>query len=157
MKAVIVDGTPGTGKTVVAKKIARLIHGVYVDANKLVKEKKLYVGYDKKFDSYIVDEKKFVRFFVDLIQRSKKRLVIDSHLSHLIPKKYVQLCIITTCNLKTLRQRLEKRKWKHVKIQENIDSEILEVCLQEARERKHQIKIIDTTKGLKKKDLHFSL
>ncbi len=58
MKAVIVSGTPGTGKTKVAKKIAREINGKYVDVNKVVQKYKLSEGYDRKRKTKIVDVKK---------------------------------------------------------------------------------------------------
>lgn len=82
-----------------------------------------------------------------------KDVVIDSHLSHYLDKKYVDLCVVVKCNVMVLEKRLKKRGYSSLKIQENLDAEIFEVCLNEARENGHKVKIIDTSKGLKKKDL----
>jgi len=82
----------------------------------------------------------------------KKGMIIDSHLSHYLPKKYVDLCIITKCSdLKKLEKRLKKRKYSKVKVEENIECEIFDICLNEALERRHKVKIIDTCKKSKKK------
>lgn len=145
---IIISGTPGTGKTEVAKLIAKKKKLKYIDVNKLIKENKLYEKYDKKLKTYIVNPKKLNSFLIKLIKK-EKNLVIDSHLAHYLPKKYVDLCIITKCDLKILKKRLEKRKYSKEKIRENLDSEIFDVCLREAEEIGHKIKVVDTTKGLK--------
>ena len=74
-------------------------------------------------------------------------LVIDSHLSHYLPKKYVDFCIITKCDIKELNRRLKKKKFHKEKINENIQAEIFNICHEEALKRKHKIIIVDTTKG----------
>ncbi len=150
VKAIIITGTPGSGKTTIAKKLAKELKAEYVDVNKLVKEFKLIDGYDKKRKCKIVDVKKLVKVLVKLVRNSKKRLVIDSHLSHFLDKRYVEVCIVTKCNLKTLKKRLIKRKYSFKKVRENLDAEIFDVCLNEAIEIGHKIKVIDTSKKIKK-------
>ena len=145
MKTIIVSGTPGTGKTELAKVLAKKINYKYIDVNKLIKENNLSDGYDKKKECEIIDTKKLAKFLVDFIKNSGENLVIDSHLAHYIPEKYVDLCIITKCNLKELNKRLKKRKYSKEKVRENLDSEIFDICLNEAIEKGHTILIFDTT------------
>lgn len=85
--------------------------------------------------------------------KAPKVLVIDSHLAHHLPKKSVNLCIVTTADLKTIQNRLEKRGYSRVKIRENLDAEIFQVCLNEAKEMGHRPIILDSTNGFKKLDL----
>lgn len=146
MKAIIVSGTPGTGKTTVAKKLAKKIKGQYVDVNKVIKKYKLAEGYDTKRKSRIVDVSKLKKVLIRMIMESKKTLVIDSHLSHYIQKEYANMCIICKCDIKELRKRLRRRGYGKKKIEENIEAEIMEVCLNEAKEEGHKIKIVDTSK-----------
>jgi len=145
---IIVSGTPGTGKTILAKRLAKSIKYIHLDLKKLISKNKLKESYDKKRKCYIIDIKKMNKILIEKIKKSKN-MVIDSHLSHYLPKKYVDLCIITKCNLKILEKRLKKRKYNEDKIRENLDCEIFDVCLNEAREAGHKILVIDTTKGIK--------
>lgn len=146
MKAIIITGTPGTGKTIIAKKIAKEKNAKYIDVNKIIVKYNLREKYDRKRRTWVVDVNKLNKILIDLINKNKKRLVIDSHLSHYLPKKYVGLCIVTKCDLKVLKKRLEKRGYIKSKIRENMDAEIFDVCLNEAKEFGHKVKVIDTTK-----------
>jgi len=143
---IIVSGTPGTGKTRVAKALAKSLKHKYVDVRKLIRERKLSQGYDKKRRCEIIDPKALNKILIKLIEENKKR-VIDSHLSHYLPKRYVNCCIVTTCGLKELRARLKRRGYSKEKIRENLDSEIFEVCKTEAKEKGHRVIAVDTTKG----------
>ena len=197
MKVIAVTGVPGTGKTTIAKKLAKRLKYHYLDVNKLVSEHKLSEGYDRERTTKIVDIKKLNRFLIreigffkkinvnningsallsrqTVIKQLKnktlnknipfknklnknikktnktkifKGLIIDSHLSHYLPKKYVDLVIVAKCDIKELNKRLKKRKYLKNKIQENIQAEIFDVCHNEASERKHNILKIDTSKG----------
>lgn len=150
MKTIIITGSVGTGKTTLAKKFSKKTNYKYLDVNKIVKENKLNEKYDKKRRCYVIDTNKLNKLLIKLIKDSKESLVIDSHLSHYLPKKYVDLCIVTKCSLKTLEKRLKKRKYNKKKIRENLDCEIFDVCLNEAKENKHKTMIINTSKGIKK-------
>ncbi len=140
---IIVTGTPCTGKTEVSKKISKYYCHKYVDVAQLIKEEKLEEDYDKKLDTKIINTTKLNKELIKIIKK-EKNLVIDSHLSHYLPKEYVDLCIVTKCDLKKLRKRLEKRGYKKEKVKENMQAEILDVCLVEAKEKGHKIKLINT-------------
>jgi len=147
MKTIIITGSVGTGKTTLAKKLSKKLNYKYIDVSKLIKENNLSSGYDKKRKCEIIDTKKLNKFLVNLIKKSKKRLIIDSHLSHYLPKKYVNLCIVTKADLKELSKRLKKRKYSKNKIKENIECEIFDICLNEAKEL-HKVIVINTTKPI---------
>lgn len=149
MKVIIVSGSVGTGKTSLAKLISKQTKAEYVDVNKLIKENKLYSKYNKKFDTFEVDVDNLVKFLIKVIKNSKKSLVLDSHLIHYLPASKVDLCFITKCNLKILKKRLEKRNYSKLKVRENLDAEIFDVCVMEALVNKHKIVVVDTSKGLK--------
>lgn len=159
MKTIIVTGTPATGKTTLAKKLCKSLNYYYLDLNTFAK-RYAKIGFDYERDSTIIDEdelikilkkiitavkeKKILKNYIDLVNIIKKKdgLVLDGHLSHYLPKKYVDLCFVTKCELKELEQRLIKRKYSPEKIRENLDSEIFDICYNEALEKKHIIFIV---------------
>ncbi len=140
---VIVSGTPATGKTVFAKKLAKEKKLKYVDVNQLVKEHKLSEGYDKEKETELIDVEKLNKVLISIIKK-QDNLVIDSHLSHYLPKKYVDKCCITKCELKELKKRLEKRGYSKEKVRENLDAEIFDTCRIEALEARHDVEVINT-------------
>ena len=148
MKVIIVTGCVATGKTTLSKKIAARLKFHYIDVNELIKEHNLAEGYDKKREASIIDTKKLNKILINIISNLKESLVIDSHLSHYMDKKYVDLCIVTKCNLKELKKRLEKRNYSKEKIRENLDADIFDVCLNEAKEEGHNVLVVETDKKM---------
>jgi len=142
---IVVTGTPCTGKTELAKALAKKLEYLYMDVNKVIDGHKLIESYDTKRQASVVDEKKLAKILIDHIKKGKN-IVIDSHLAHYIPKRYVDWCIVTKCDLQTLKKRMEQRKYSLEKIRENLDAEIFDVCLVEAADLGHRIIVLDTTK-----------
>ncbi len=149
---ICVSGTPGTGKTTLSKAICEKFGLKYVDLNEVLK-RKASLGYDEERDSYIIDEEKINKEAEKLIRKAEERrgkgVVFDSHLSHFISPKNVDLCIICTCELKELRERLKRRGYKERKIRENLEAEIFQVCEDEAKEIGHHVKRVDCSKGVR--------
>lgn len=158
MKSVIVTGSVGTGKTTLSRKLADRVKYRYIDGNGVILEYGLPEGYDSRRKSKIVDTNKLNRALIREISLAKSNgkangLIIDSHLSHYLPKKYADLCIVTKCSLKILGRRLKKRRYGSGKIRENLDAEIFDVCLNEAKDNRHKILVIDTSKGINNKTI----
>lgn len=164
MPVIIISGSVCTGKTMLAKALVKKLNELYIknkktnktklnykyiDVNDVIKKYKLAEGYDRKYHSKIIDEKKLSKVLAHLIELNKTcfGMVIDSHLSHYLPKKYVNLCIITKCNLKVLKKRLTERYPKlPAKVKINLDTEIFDTCYVEAMEAGHNLLVVDTTK-----------
>jgi adenylate kinase len=147
MKVMLVTGTPGTGKTTVAKKFAKKYKAEYINVNKIIKDNKLRESYDRIRKSYVVDIKKLNKVLMKIIaqaKREKKSIIIDSHLSHYLPAKSVDVCYVIKTSLNKLKNRLQKRRYSKSKIQENMQCEIFDICLMEAKEAGHTVKIITT-------------
>jgi adenylate kinase len=144
VRVIIVTGSVCSGKTTLAKKLAKKYKAKYLDVNKVIEEYKLSEGYDKKRRCKVIDTGKLNKALIKIIKSSKESLVIDSHLSHYLPSKYVDICIITKCSIKKLRNRLKKRGYSKSKVEENVDAELFDVCLNEAKESGHKTKVVHT-------------
>ncbi|MBI2580891.1 adenylate kinase family protein [Candidatus Woesearchaeota archaeon] len=151
----LVTGTPGTGKTWLAKKLSLLLDYAYFNVGLFVKKAHLYSSYDRKRHTYVVDEAKLARRLIRVREAlksasrapktAKKGIIFDSHMSHYLPSKCSDLCIVTSCSLKTLQQRLRRKGYGQAKVRENLDAEIFDTCLAEAQENGHKILKFDTT------------
>jgi len=141
---VVLTGTPGTGKTTAAKMVAKRLGMTHLDLNAAIKNEQLYSGYDKKRDSYIADIKK-VSEFVAVFERKNKNVLIDGHIAHLLPDKFVDSVIVLRCEPGALKKRLTKRRWNSTKVNENAEAELIGIIAYEARENHKKVFEIDTT------------
>lgn len=137
---VSITGTPGTGKTEVARILAEYLQWRFVDLNELAKKKDLLKGYDKKRKCDIVDLRGLGREVKALAE--KESLVIESHYAHDMP---CDMVFVLRASPNELRHRLEKKGWDKEKIEENVMCEIMDVCFQEALEKGRKAVNIDTT------------
>lgn len=148
-KLIAITGSPGVGKSTLAKFLVKKLKLERLDLHHYYRH--ISVSYNRSKQSYDVDYRKFEKLVKEKLGASKKGLVIDSHISHLLPPKLVDLCIVLICSdLKKLEKRLKARKYSKKKIRENLDAEIFQVCLLEAKEKEHKIVVFDTAKGTDK-------
>ncbi|KAF3760216.1 P-loop containing nucleoside triphosphate hydrolase protein [Cryphonectria parasitica EP155] len=130
---IIITGTPGTGKTthceVLAEKCPELKH---LSVNQVVKERECHEGWDEEYQSWLVDEDKLLDAIEDECKAGGR--IIDWHACDLFPKSWIDLVVVLRVDSAAHYDRLAARNYPEVKLQENIDSEIMEVLLQEARD-----------------------
>eukprot|EP01059_Diplonema_ambulator_P028025 TRINITY_DN46732_c0_g1_i1.p1 TRINITY_DN46732_c0_g1~~TRINITY_DN46732_c0_g1_i1.p1 ORF type:complete len:189 (+),score=33.80 TRINITY_DN46732_c0_g1_i1:39-569(+) len=129
---VLITGTPGTGKTTLAKVVAEVTGLVHINVGEVVKENGFIEGKDTEFDSLIPDEDALLDFLEDTMVEGGK--VVDYHSSELFPERWFQLVIVLRCDTPVLFDRLVARGYSDKKRQENMDCEIIGVCLEEALE-----------------------
>lgn len=142
MTIVAVTGVPGTGKSEVAKLLAKRLGWKMVELNRLAERKNLYCGIDKKRGCKIVD---IGKLSLEL-KKVSGNLVIESHYAHELG---CDLVVVLRTGPKALRKRLEKRGWPEEKIEENLEAEIMGICKQEVWESGKKVIEVDTTgKGL---------
>ncbi len=147
-KVIALTGTPGTGKSSIARILKKKGFAV-IDLNYEVRRRKLYSAYDRKRKTYVADMKKVGKFIKNILKTEKyrdKQIIIDSHLSHLLPASIIDAVIVLRCSPEALEKRLEKRGWNREKIRENIEAEIIGLIEYEARKKHRKVFMIDTTK-----------
>ncbi|MEK6967664.1 MAG: AAA family ATPase [Nanoarchaeota archaeon] len=144
---IAVTGTPGAGKTVLARKLSLLLKATYIDLNKIALIGGLKHGFDASRQAAIINEKGLFKALKPLLM-PKRMYLADSHLSHYLSSSKVSLCIVARCDLKTLQSRLKKRGYGPKKIEENLEAEAIGVCLGEAKEFGHNVVEVDCSKSL---------
>ncbi len=142
---IAVSGTPGTGKSVFSKILAKKIGAKLLDLKALVEKSKIYTldGDGTK----VVDVPKLRKEFTGQIRTSSGTIVVEGLLAHLLPKRHVTHVVILRTRPQVLEQRLRVRKYSEKKIRENVDAEALDIILWEAVEAHGLEKVheIDTT------------
>lgn len=128
-KAIIVTGTPGTGKTTLTKLLMDKGYST-IDVGSRIKEEKLYDFYDNKMQSFVIDDDKLNNYLINIIENNTNinKLIIEGHVVRL-PPQFVSHCIVLRCSIRNLRQRLVERNYSESKIDENVEAEIMEVIL----------------------------
>ncbi|MFH0711497.1 MAG: adenylate kinase family protein [Candidatus Aenigmatarchaeota archaeon] len=141
MTIVSITGVGGTGKTVVAKLLAKELKWKFVKLDNLAKRKKLFLYYDEGRKSQVIDMKKLKKEFIREMEKYDN-LVTESLYSHFFPS---DILIILRCNPKVLEKRLRTKYSWPTKIKENVEAEMISLITQEAMERKKRVYEIDTT------------
>ncbi len=128
MAAILIGGTPGTGKTMVSKVLGSRLSVDVVSLGDLADESGCISAKDKMRDTGIIDEDCLVDALVELVEPKGKRLIIEGHYIDLVPSSAVQWVFILRTHPETLRGRLAERNYKDEKVKENVEAEVLGVC-----------------------------
>ena len=152
---IAITGTPGVGKSTASKLLVKKLNESddaerlwgrqnfeYINITDAVKENKLYSEKDEEMDSYVVDFQKLNDYIDNIIKSKSKNLIVDGHISHLLDVNYI---VVLRCNPEIILKRLEERNYHKNKIKENVEAEILDVCLVGALENSDNVYELDTT------------
>jgi len=134
---IVITGTPGTGKTIVADLLGKALKKRVVHINDFAKKKKLIIG--KTRGSYVVDLKKLRKTLL------KADGVLESHLLCEFPLPD-SIVFVLRCDPKVLAHRLQKRKYPRQKIRENLEVEALDYCSIKAEKNYKKVYDVDTTR-----------
>lgn len=134
---VALTGTPGTGKTSVAGELAGNGFEV-IDLTEFVKQRGLGEETGNGFEA---DTDAMVEALQEELE-NRSNVIVEGHLAHYFPADY---CVVLRFEPGELRQRLEKRGYSDEKIDENVESEALDIILQEAVEKQENVIEVDTT------------
>uniref|UniRef100_A0A7S2SS55 Adenylate kinase isoenzyme 6 homolog n=1 Tax=Rhizochromulina marina TaxID=1034831 RepID=A0A7S2SS55_9STRA len=129
---VLVTGTPGTGKTATASLIAEKTELQHLEVSELVKREECHEGWDEDRKSHIIDEDKLLDAMEPLMEQGGQ--VVDFHGCDLFPERWFDLILVLRCNNTSLFDRLSERGYSATKVSENVECEIMQVILEEARE-----------------------
>src|SRR3972149_1324192 len=134
---ITISGTPGTGKTTIAKLVAGKLNAQLIDTDFLLKEYKIKTTQDKKRNTKIIDTDKLSRAAISEAKKHQTT-IFEGHLSHYAP---ADITIVLRTEPKELEKRLKKRAWNKEKIRENIEAEAIDAITVECLRRKNVIEL----------------
>ena len=129
-----VTGTPGTGKSTISKHLS----GKVVDIK----------GYMEENNLGTKNENGEIEIGIEKLRKNtpeepqNQHLILEGHLAHFLDLDY---CIVLRCNPEELRERLSKRDYTQTKIEENIESEKMDLILSQAVQNQEKVFEVDTS------------
>ncbi|RDW70243.1 adenylate kinase isoenzyme 6 [Coleophoma crateriformis] len=129
---IIITGTPGVGKTTHCEMLAQNTGLNHLSINQISKEQDIRETYDEELKTWIVDEDKVVDTVMDKLEVGG--CLVDWHACDMFPERLIDLVVVLRVDSTLLYDRLKARDYPEAKLQENLDCEIMEVLLEEARE-----------------------
>ncbi|KAF3318037.1 factor activating pos9 [Orbilia oligospora] len=132
LPTIIITGTPGTGKSTHCELLAEATGLKHLSINQVAKDNNCYETFDEELKSWEVDEDKLLDAIEDDVK--KGGYIIDWHVCDIFPKSWIDLVVVLRTDNTVLFDRLKARDYSDKKLDENIDAEIMQVILEEARE-----------------------
>lgn len=129
---ILITGTPGTGKTTMATALAEATQLRHVNIGDLVREKNLHDGWDEEFDCHIINEDLVCDELEDMMEEGG--VIVDYHGCDFFPERWFDRVVVLQTDNSILYDRLSKRGYSGSKLSNNIECEIFQVLLEEAKE-----------------------
>jgi adenylate kinase len=134
---ILVTGTPCVGKTATAILIAERLGMKHICVGDVIKEHNCYDGRDEELDSAYLDEDKLLDTVEAMFETAAEEgvgIVADFHAAELFPERWFDLILVLRAETNVLFDRLTARGYSEKKRSENMECEIMQVVLEEARE-----------------------
>lgn len=145
---IAVTGSPGVGKTTIARLLSERIGALHIDLSRLAVERGLVEGWDEERETAIVDLEAVRREVRRLLQRYE-RILVEGHYAHDVVPRGSWILVLRRAPWR-LKEELQERGYPAEKVRENVEAELLDICLSEAvethgEERVHEVDTTDRT------------
>lgn len=131
---ILITGTPGTGKTTLCSELANRVADLeWINIAELAKANNCYEAYDEQYDCAILDEEKVMDEMEDRMSEPFGGKIVDYHGCDFFPKRWFDVVFVLRTNTKLLYDRLVHRGYEGKKLEDNVQCEIFQVLLDEAK------------------------
>ncbi|XP_032227776.2 adenylate kinase isoenzyme 6-like [Nematostella vectensis] len=129
---ILITGTPGTGKSTTGVELANRLGFKYINVGQLAKENDLYDGWDAQYECHVLDEDKVIDEMEDNMTDGGN--VVDYHGCEFFPERWFDIVFVLRTNNTILFDRLQQRGYTGKKLTSNVECEIFQTILEEARD-----------------------
>lgn len=130
---ILVSGTPGVGKTTLCKKLCQKVQSLkHVNIGDFAKENNCLEEWDEELECHVLNEDKIIDDLEDIV--ASGGAVIDHHVTDFFPERWFDIVFVLRTDNTVLFDRLKARGYQGKKLENNMDSEIFQTILDEAKE-----------------------
>ncbi|XP_001604028.1 adenylate kinase isoenzyme 6 [Nasonia vitripennis] len=129
---ILVTGTPGVGKSELSRLLAERTGFGWLDVSKLAIEHKCLESFDEEYQCPVLDEDKLLDLMEPMMAEGGK--IVDYHGTDFFPERWFDIVFVLRTNNTILYDRLVARGYSGKKLEDNIDCEIFQTLLIEAKE-----------------------
>jgi len=129
---ILIAGTPGVGKSTLAQQISEETGLEWLDVSQIAKENKCVEGYDSTYGCHVLNEEKILDEIEDRMEEGGK--VVDYHGCDFFPQRWFDIVFVLRTDNTVLYDRLVGRGYSGKKLEDNVQCEIFQTVLDEARE-----------------------
>jgi len=126
-RVIAISGTPGVGKSLVAKHLAEALGAEVIELSEVVLKERLYVGYDSETLSYVIDEPR-VKEYIRTLAMKKGVVIVVGHYSEIVDDDILEKLFVIRLNPLELLERLRRRGWPPAKVLDNVEAELMGAC-----------------------------
>ena len=121
------------GKTEISRSLSSRIHAVHISVGELVKKERLVDRVDEERGTLVADMSKVSKRMFDILNDTEGDVVIEGHyVTDVVPAEEVSSAFVLRRDPAKLMSVMKSRGYSDKKIRENLEAEILDVCLYSA-------------------------
>ncbi|XP_053693309.1 adenylate kinase isoenzyme 6 homolog [Sabethes cyaneus] len=151
---ILVTGTPGVGKSYLSQRLAKKFGFKWQNVSDIVSENGFVEEYDEEFECPVLDEDKLLDYLEPIMQEGGN--VVEYHSSEFFPQRWFDVVYVVRCGTSILYERLQARGYNEHKVRSNMECEIFQIPLDEAKDS-YRSEIIYELQSDKDSDLEENL
>ncbi|XP_060064066.1 adenylate kinase isoenzyme 6-like [Ylistrum balloti] len=129
---ILITGTPGTGKSTLAAELCQRAALNYVNVGDVAKQGDLYEGWDHIYNCQMIDEDRVIDELEEKMGQGGN--IVDYHSCEFFPERWFDIVFVLRTDNSILYDRLESRGYTGKKLEDNVQCEIFQTILEEARD-----------------------
>merc|ERR1712241_1475471 len=129
---ILVTGTPGTGKSTLCR---RLVDGntlKWINVGDFATQAGCLGEWDERYDCHELDEDKLIDELEDIM--AEGNVVVEHHVTDIFPERWFDAVFVLRTDNTQIFDRLKTRNYNQKKLDDNVQCEIFQTILDEARE-----------------------
>jgi adenylate kinase len=133
-KTILISGVPGVGKTTVSRLLAERMGCQLVNISEMAEREGLTEGSDPLRGTSVVDLDRIRGRLAEIVEASEGATIVEGHFAYdVVSPGEVSHAFVLRRAPWRLREELEARGYSKEKVRENVEAEMVDICLVEAQ------------------------